>query len=185
MQDLTHLADLIARRNAIDAEIANLIGRPVHSGHVGEFLAARIFPIDLHERATTRASDGVFKGGPLSGSTVNIKFYSKWGGLLDMVSSEDPTAHPDYYLIMSGPVAPPISSKGTHSPLVIESVYLFHSNTLLEALKSFPRMVKLGIGTSIRKQIWQQAMIYPEQVNQALILTDEQRAALQLFAPRD
>jgi len=27
-------------------------------------------------------------------------------------------------------------------------------------------------------------MIYPEQVNQALILTDEQRAALALFAPQ-
>ena len=46
-------------------------------------------------------------------------------------------------------------------------------------------MVKLGIATSIRKHLWQAAMIYPEQVNRTLVLSEEQRTALALFAPLD
>jgi hypothetical protein len=44
-------------------------------------------------------------------------------------------------------------------------------------------VVKIGIATSVRKHLWQAAMIYPEQVNPALILSEEQRVALALFAP--
>ena len=44
-------------------------------------------------------------------------------------------------------------------------------------------MVKPGVASSVRKHLWNAAMIYPEQVNQTLILTDEQRNALALFAP--
>ena len=183
MDDLTHLADLLARRNLIDMEIARVIGRPAHPGHIGEFLAARVFDIDLHQSASSRASDGVFRNGELAGRSVNIKLYSKQSSLLDMVSSDDPAFHPDFYLVMSGPAAPPASSRGTYSPLVIASIHLFDTPSLLKDLKTSPRVVKIGIATSVRKHLWQAAMIYPEQVNPALILSEEQHAALALFAP--
>jgi hypothetical protein len=184
MNDLTHLADLLRQRNAIEAQIALLIGRPALSGHIGEFIASRIFGIDLFESAINPASDGMFTIGLIAGHSVNIKLYGKLSGILDLIASETPQAHPDYYLVMTGPGTAQASSRGSHAPVVIESVFLFHADSLLASLRSSPRAVKIGIATSVRKHIWQAAMIYPEQVNQALILTDEQRTALRLFAPQ-
>jgi len=59
MEDLTRLAELIRTRNAVAAEIAALIGRPAQLGHVGEYVASRIFDICLCESASRKASGGI------------------------------------------------------------------------------------------------------------------------------
>ena len=96
------MADLIARRNEIETEIAALTGRPSLPGHLAEWIAAEIFAIDLEASAVARAIDGRFASGPLAGSTVNIKWYGKREGLLDVM--EDPSL--DYHLVLTGPVEP-------------------------------------------------------------------------------
>jgi len=56
MDDLTRLAQLIQTRNQVAREIASLIGRPAIIGHVGEYIAARVFRIALEESAAQKAS---------------------------------------------------------------------------------------------------------------------------------
>lgn len=84
---LERLASLLGQRNAVDADIASVIGRPAVVGHIGEFIAAEVFDIDLERSATRPGYDGVFRSGPLAGATVNIKFYGKREGLLDIPPS--------------------------------------------------------------------------------------------------
>lgn len=50
--DLERLADFIRRRNQIGRQIAALIGRPATIGHVGEFIAAAVFDLELEESAS-------------------------------------------------------------------------------------------------------------------------------------
>jgi hypothetical protein len=45
--DLEQLAQLVAARNEADRQIAALIGRPAAPGNIGEFVAARVFGIEL------------------------------------------------------------------------------------------------------------------------------------------
>ena len=59
--ELTQLATLLAERNLVDGRIAQLIDRPVERGHIGEWIASRIFAIDLHPSAVHAASDGVLR----------------------------------------------------------------------------------------------------------------------------
>ena len=49
--DLQSLAALIRARNAIEIPITQIIGRPSQLGHIGEFIASRIFDIALEESA--------------------------------------------------------------------------------------------------------------------------------------
>ena len=84
MQDLQDLAEAIRRRNEADAAIARIIGRPAEKGHIGEFIAAGVFGIDLEASAAHKGSDGRFVDGPLRGRSVNIKFYGKQEGMLDI-----------------------------------------------------------------------------------------------------
>ena len=135
MQDLIHLADLIHVSNYVNGRMSQIIGRPANIGALGEYIASRIFEIDLHENAVTKASDGTFRLSPaLAGRSVNIKFYSRMGGLLDMAASVDRASHPDYYLVLSGPIPKPATTKGTQAPLVIDRVYLFDADLLLSKL---------------------------------------------------
>ena len=92
------LAELLRRRNEIDGEIARLIGRPAERGHIGEFIAAHLFGLRLADSATNRALDGWFTTGPLAGRSVNVKFYGRHEGILDM--TERGTV--DYYLVLTG-----------------------------------------------------------------------------------
>jgi hypothetical protein len=184
VEDLTHLADLIRINNYVNGRISQIIGRPANTGALGEHIAAAFFDIDLHPNAVAKASDGIFRSGTFTGRTVNVKCYSRFGGLLDLVASGEPTAHPDTYLILAGPVPKSATTRGTQAPLVIASVYLFEAASLLNELLDRPKPLMPGIATSIRKHLWQAAMIYPEHVNQALVLRDEQIAALRLFAPQ-
>lgn len=64
---VSHLAQLLERRNRIEHEISSVIDRPSHSGHIGEFVAAGIFGIDLFKSATHKGADGRFTRGSLAG----------------------------------------------------------------------------------------------------------------------
>lgn len=175
MDDLVALAELVKARNAVASKIAALIKRPALIGHVGEFIASRVFEIDLEESATQKGFDGSFKEGTLRGCSVNIKWYAKQEGVLDMT----PPALPDYYLVLAGPRASAESSCGMTRPWAIEAVYLFNARELAALLES--RNIKVGVGTSVRQGLWSEAEIYPTQRNTRLVVSNQQRELLALF----
>lgn len=187
MNDLQSLVELLTERNAIDERIARLIGRPSTTGHIGEYIAAKIFDITLVNSASNRSYDGHFSVGELTGRTVNTKFYTKQEGILDLPKDADllPELLPDYYLVLTGAKLAAMSSKGTHRPLVIESIFLFDAQKLVQALKmrinKKGESVKVGVATSVAKQFWDEAEIYPAQRNNTLVLTSEQKNFLALF----
>ena len=172
---LRRLASLTRQRNRVDAEIAGLIGRPAHPGHIGDFVAAAIFDIRLLKDATHPGADGQFTRGPLAGRSVNVKKYSLDQGLLDM----RPDALPDFFLVLTGPRRPAASSRGTSQPWTIESVYLLEAAPLVAQLTA--RGVKIGVATSVRRRVWDDAEIYPSPRGGALRLTPEQISMLELF----
>jgi len=86
-EQLAAIAGLLWQRNAIDEAIASMIKRPMASGHLGEWIAAKVFGIELEQSEVTAGIDGRFRGGPLEGRTVNVKWYLKQEGLLDMSES--------------------------------------------------------------------------------------------------
>jgi hypothetical protein len=140
MDDLKRLAHLIRQRNEIEVEITRIIGRPAQIGHIGEYLAAKLFSIELASSATEKGHDGRFKEGPLEGRTVNIKWYAKHEGLLDI----EPRFVPDFYLVLTGPHGLSGSSKGTSRPWLTTSVFLFDALQLVDAL------AKAGIKVGLR-----------------------------------
>jgi hypothetical protein len=85
---------MLRQRNEIDAELARLMQRPMTSGHLGEWIAAQVFDLQLEPSAVTAGIEGRFRSGPLRGCTVNIKWYLKREGSLDTLES----AALDYYL---------------------------------------------------------------------------------------
>lgn len=175
--DLKRLADLLRRYNAIGDAIADVIGRPAERGHVGEYIAAHIFDITLERSARKRARDGRFMAGALAGHTVNVKWYGKQEGVLDLHAR----GAPDYYLALTGPAGSASSSRGATRPWVIQSVYLFDARRLLEDLRA--RGVKIRTGSSVRQALWTAAEVYPEPRNATLVLPQEQRDLLALFGP--
>jgi hypothetical protein len=64
---MARIAALLRERNSIDARIAKVIDRPVTAGHLGEWIASRIFDIALEESAATQGFDGRFRSGALRG----------------------------------------------------------------------------------------------------------------------
>lgn len=176
MPDLTRLAELLQEKHLIDEQIANLVGRPAQIGHVGEYIASAIFDIRLEGSATAKAIDGHFTTGPLAGRSVNIKWYAKLESILDLT----PTYLPDEYLVLTGPRVAAASSRGTHRPWVIRSAFLFDAHALVNDLSA--RGSKLGVASSVPRKYWDAAEIYPEQRNSRLLLSDQQRAMLALFA---
>lgn len=178
MSDLHRLAELIAARNKIAADIADLIGRPAQLGHVGEYIAAQVFGIALETSAAHKGSDGRFLHGPLAGRSVNVKWSARHDGLLDI----NPEALPDDYLVFKGPKTGAVSSRGATRPWIIASIFVFDAQKLVEQLRE--RGIKPGIATSVAQPFWQAAEIYPTQRNEALMLSDEQRALLALFRAR-
>ncbi len=176
MHDLEQLAQLIKTKNVVDNQIALLVGRPAFIGHVGEYIASIIFKITLADSAVQKGIDGWFTDGALAGRSVNVKWYTKQAGLLDIT----PSALPDYYLVLAGPKTAAVSSRGTFSPWVIDAVYLFHAGNLVEQLEL--RRVKIGIATSVFAQLWRAAEVFPNSQNRDLVLSREQRHALAVFA---
>jgi len=177
-EELTELARLIRTRNSIDREIAKIVGRPALTGHIGEYIAARVFGIELHRSASAKGSDGVFKTGPLVGKTVNVKWYASSDNLLDL----NPSGGADYYLVLTGPSTHGGSSRGTERPWTIDSAYLFERAELMNKLRE--RGVKVGVATSVRNEAWEAAEIYPRSKG-ILQLNGEQRQLLELFGVVD
>jgi hypothetical protein len=175
MNDLVRLAELIRQRNAIEQKITTVIGRPATTGHLGEFIASKVFRIGLADSASLKGIDGQFRDGPLVGRSVNIKFYPKHNGLLALSAD----ASSDFILVLAGPKSPAASSRGQSHPCVIESVFLFDTAALVASLKR--RGVKFSAATSIRRHYWEAAEIYPLQRNNSLVLSEEQRQLLALF----
>ena len=174
MDTLSRVASLLRARNAIDADLALLINRPMTSGHLGEWMASVIFDIALEESAVAKAIDGRFRSGPLVGRTVNVKWYLKREGMLDV--TEDPSL--DYYLVLAGPRSAILGSRGGTRPWTIDSVFLFHALSVSQTLRV--RGAKLGVASSVRNADWDAAEVFPRQ-SQVLPLSDRQRGWLQLF----
>lgn len=174
--ELERAAELLRRRNALDADLAEIMGRPMTSGHLGEWIAGEIFDIELEESAVTPRFDGHFRAGPLHGRTVNIKWYRKRENLLDTVAVDDL----DYYLVLTGPAAAPESSRGRTRPWVIAAVYLFDAQQTRN--EQLTRGIKTGTASSVLAAAWQQAEIFPRPTNPVLPLTDEHSRLLRLFA---
>jgi hypothetical protein len=175
MDDLFKLAQLIKIRNQTEIDITNLIGRPAQIGHIGEFIASKIFDIRLQESASYKGIDGYFASGNLVNRSVNIKWYAKLERILDL----NLNALPDSYLVLSGPLSTSMSSRRETRPWLINSVFLFDAKELVDQL--VPRKTKLGTATSINSKSWKDAEIYPHHSNQRLILTAEQREQLSWF----
>jgi hypothetical protein len=112
--------------------------------------------------------------------TVNIKYRSTRKRILNLEQSFDANDHADYYLVLHGPNAAVKAEDDTNLPFVIEMIYLFEAPALLASLQ---KSGKAKVGKFVPVALWNAAEIYPNQVNPALMVTDEQRAALQLFAP--
>ena len=176
MNELERIADLLYRRNKIDLALSEIIGRPCQRGHLGEFIASKIFKIKLEVSAAAKGIDGVFVDGPLIGKTVNVKFYGKQEGILDI--SLDNLAN--YYLVLTGPKSAPKSSRGYSRPLIISNVYLFDIKKLVDILRK--RGIKIGIATSVAKAYWSDAEIYPQLRNNILELDKQQVKLLNLFS---
>jgi hypothetical protein len=176
--NLARLASLIKQRNENEVLITAITNRPASIGHIGEYIASKIFNIALETNATKSVSDGKFVGGNLDSKTVNIKWYGKREGLLDMTP-----VPPDFYLVMSGPMGNQLKSRGKTRPWCIEHVHLFYGPELTEAI--LKKGSKPGIATSIKKEYWDQAELWPEQKSRALVLEETQKSALNMFLPRN
>jgi hypothetical protein len=174
-EDLRKIASLLRERNVIDEKIAAVIHRPMATGHLGEWIASQVFDIELETSAVAAAIDGRFRAGPLQGRTVNVKWYLKREGLIDM--TESPAL--DYYLILTGPVSAAMSSRGGRRPWCIDAVYLFDAKQLLHEQQT--RKVKTGIASSVQATQWAAAEIYPRTTNQTLPLSLAQVELLELF----
>ncbi|MBO0780331.1 MAG: hypothetical protein J2P37_16010 [Ktedonobacteraceae bacterium] len=171
--NLPWLASLIKSRNTIDEKIATLIGRSAQANHVGEYIASVIFDITMEEGGKVRGYDGRFARGPLAGQTVDVQWHPRRDGLLNIKQE----ALPDYYLVLMGPER---FTPAVASPWRIETIYLFHTGGLLNALRE--RGVQIGSGTSVTGPLWERAEIYPVPRNASFMLSDEQRKLLVLFS---
>lgn len=175
MEDLDRLAELLKRRNAVEKQITALIQRPVTTGHLGEYIASKIFEIQLMDSASHKGFDGHFLSGSLAGRSVNIKFHPKLDGLVDISSAE----LDGFILVLAGPKIAAASSKGRYHPCAIELVFLFDTKALVTELNA--NGTRLGLATSVKQHLWQKAEIYPTQRNSLLILSEKQRSLLALF----
>lgn len=170
-QEFSRITELIKQRNIIEQESSKILGRPFIIGHVGEYIASQIFDITLNTSASAKSHDGYFNRGAIKGSTVNIKYYSRKSSILDLCKDENP----DYYLVLMGS-----SDKKEFAPWDIESVYLFDSKDLVKEIEG---KVKMGIATSIRKELWNAAMVYPNNINKKIVINNESLEMLRLLKP--
>lgn len=176
---LRRLAALLTAKNVLDREMATIIGKPMEKGNFGEFVAAQIFDIKLHDSGAHEGSDGVFRNGKLAGKSVNIKYSAKHDGNLNMKEEKGP----DYYLVLTGP-----KKAAKARPWVIESVFVFDAPALVrELLKRNPKK-KIGTAAGVPVDLWEAAMIYPQPVSglrpvcDLLPVTDARRDLLEMFA---
>lgn len=129
---------MLRERNIIDERIGQLINRPMTAGHAGERIASRIFDIELEPSAATKGIDGRFRSGPLNGRSVNVKWYLKRDGILDVTEAPEL----DYYLVLTGPKLTARDIRNVR-PWRIDAVYLVDSRRLLTDLHS--RGINVGV----------------------------------------
>ena len=51
MNELEKLSELVKNRNSIEKEISQIIQRPAFTGHLGEYIASKIFDVELNDSA--------------------------------------------------------------------------------------------------------------------------------------
>jgi hypothetical protein len=174
-ESVAQMASLVRNRNAIDERIAAITNRPVVAGHLGEWLAAQIFEVQLESSAVAKAIDGRFTRAPLAGKTVNVKWYGKREGLLDMTDSDAL----DYYLVFTGPKSAATTSVRGTRPMRIDGCYLFDARGLLA--RQIARGAKAGVAASVLGAEWDVAEIYPTKRSSVLAVGPEEAALLRLF----
>jgi len=177
MEEFQELVNAIKCLNTAGEVISRIIERPAEKGHTGEYIASRVFDIQLHPSAVQKDSDGFFTTGPLAGREVNIKWYAHCAWILDL-KADAPSGL--FYLILTGPVGTMGSSKGKLNPWVITRVYLFDGDALVSTLRSTG--VKIGVASSVRQQLWHAAEVYPDSNCNLLTLTRQQKDLLALFS---
>ncbi len=175
--DLERVAQLVHERNEIDRRIHAIVRRAVVHGHLGEYIAGGVFDLAINDNASTPGVDGVFMSGALAGATVNVKWYGRREGILDL--SEVHT--PQYYLVMTGPTG--VGARGGLRPLVIDAVHLFNAKQLLDQQRS--RGAKIGVASSVPKGLWDAAQVFPVNHTGLDILSPEGERMLSLFASTD
>ena len=175
MANLSRLAELLHARNTVESNLANLLGSAVNLDTVGDCIAASIFGITLVPSAQHREFVGIFASAPLAGKTVDVQWYPRREGAMN-VHSDPP---PDYYLVLAGPKQESSTARALVNPWIITSVYLFDGRQLLATVRE--RGVQIGSRTSVISQLWEEAEIFPTQRNHLLPLTAEQRQLLHLF----
>lgn len=159
-------------------ESSQFIKRPALTGHLGEFIASRVFAIDLEASATSRGMDGRFHDGAVAGRSVNIKCYPKLA-TLDIRAD----AHPEFFLVLAGPRGSATTSRGASRPFVIDHVVLFEAEPLCAELQA--RGVKIQTGTSLLRAQWDAAEPYPATRCERYAISASQRAMLALFNSPD
>lgn len=175
MPDLPRLAELLRARNTVESNIANLLQCEVDLNIVGEQIAASIFGIRFVPATAPGQSAGVFTCPTLAGKTVEVRWYLRREGILNIHT--DPA--PDYTLVLAGPKFDPSEARALVDPWIITSAYLFHMPELFNMLRT--RGVRIGPRISVNSHLWEQAEIFPSSPNSALVLTNEQLRLLQLF----
>ncbi len=175
MSNLPRLAELLHARNTVESNIANLLGRSANLSTVGDYIAATIFNITLISSIQNGEFTGIFANQSLRGKTVDVQWYPRREGFLNVHAESTP----DYYLVLVGPKQESSTARALVNPWLISSIHLFSTHELLIALRE--RGVQIGSHTSVINQLWERAEIFPVQHNSSLILTEEQRALIQLF----
>lgn len=170
------LAGLIRTRNQVEDEIARIIQRPASIRRLGEFIAAAIFAIELARSASNKGHGVWFRSGPLAGKTVNVKWYARREGLLDI----DAAALPDVYLVLAGPRPSAAYRQARTRSWIIQSVHVFDAPALVQELTV--KGVRVGIAASVTAKWWNEAEVYPRSIRYDVVLTAEQRVALAFFA---
>lgn len=180
LAEVEELARLLQERNVIDGKISALINRPAILGHAGEWLASKVFKIELARGATQPGYDGRFTAATeaLAGRTVNVKWYPKRESILDMNRAPDL----DYYLVLTGPASAAAASNGTGRPWHVDNVYLFDAQSLLRNREAAG--VKIGEATSVPQAMWEDAEVFPVNRSAVLRLTADQKEMLSLFSTR-
>ena len=112
------IARMLQERNAIDEEIAAITGRPMTSGHLGDWDASRIFDIELEPSARRSEYRRRLPLCAAAGRLRQYQWYSKRDGVLDATGSE----RLDFYLVLTGPPSAAASSQGSTRPWRIDAV---------------------------------------------------------------
>ena len=109
------------------------------------------------------------------GRSVNIKCYTKQAGFVDISQGD----LPDFYLVLAGPRSASSSSVGSVRPWVISSAHVFGASDLVVDLRA--RGLFIGIGSSVRRELWDECEVYPHARSRLLELSPGQREMLGLF----